>query len=63
MCAHKDNFYHPKTPSILPSSAWWPHAFYERGDMLLVCNVPLPCDQREVWVDVGYWIIYCVSDS
>ena len=30
--------------------------------MLLVCNVTLPGDQREVWVDVGYWTIFFVSD-
>ena len=30
---------------------WW------YGDLML------PCDQREVWVDVGYWTIFCVSGS
>ena len=63
MWAHKDT----KQASMLshhPSyQVWWPHAFCERGDMLLVCNVILPYDQREVWVDVGYWTIFCVSDS
>ena len=31
--------------------------------MILVCNITLPCDQREVWVDVGYWNIFCASDG
>ena len=38
-------------------------AFCGNGNMILVCKVTLPCDQREVWVDVGYWTILCVSDS
>ena len=28
-----------------------------------VCSITLPCDQREFWVDAGYWTIVCVSDS
>ena len=24
----------------------------------LLCNITLPCDQREVWVDVVYWTIF-----
>ena len=73
MWAHKDtkqanmlntqqdlnNFYHPKSPSFLPSLM----AFCGNGNMILVCEVTLPCDQREVWVDVGYWTILCVSDG
>ena len=26
-------------------------------------SVSLPYGQREVWVDVGYWTIFCVSDG
>ena len=29
--------------------------------MFQVSNVNLPCDQTEV--DVGYWTIFCVSES
>ena len=33
----------------------WPYVFCGSGDLFLVCNITLPCDQREVYVDVGYW--------
>ena len=33
--------------------------------MFLVCDITVPCDHKEVWVDVGYgyWTIFFVSDS
>ena len=40
---------------------WWPYPFCGRGAMFQVSNVNLPCDQTEV--DVGYWTIFCVSES
>ena len=70
MWAHKDT----KQASMLntifmtlshhPSyQVWWPYAFCGSGNMFLVCSVALSCNQREVWVDVGYWTMFCVSDG
>ena len=33
------------------------------NELLWYDDLTLPCDQREVWVDAGYWAIICVSDG
>ena len=48
--------------SKLPYALWKCKRDHENYSKLLwYDDFTLPCDQREVWVDVNYWTLFCVN--